>query len=102
DIKYKLECNLRSRVNIAIKKGFKSKKTLALLGCTVPELKLYLESKFSPGMSWDNHGWGNDKWNIDHIIPCAAFDLSIAENQNSCFHYTNLQPLWQQDNFKKH
>ncbi len=102
DIKYRLECSLRSRINIAVKKGFKSKKTLELLGCTIIELKQYLESKFQTGMTWENHGFGNNKWHIDHIIPCAAFDLSDSEQQKICFNFSNLQPLWQQDNFRKH
>ena len=52
-------------------------------------------------MSWDNHGYGDDKWHIDHIKPCSKFDLSIIKNQEMCFNYINLQPLWKKDNFKK-
>jgi hypothetical protein len=52
-------------------------------------------------MNWDNYGFGIDKWNMDHIIPCASFDLSDPEQQKKCFHYTNLQPLWQLENILK-
>ena len=38
---------------------------------------------------------------IDHIIPCAAFDLTKPENQKKCFHYSNTQPLWAKDNLRK-
>lgn len=48
-------------------------------------------------MSWSNYG----KWHIDHIIPCAAFDLSDEFEQRACFHYSNLQPLWAYDNIGK-
>ena len=48
-------------------------------------------------MAWSNYG----KWHIDHIEPCANFDLSIPEEQTACFHYTNLQPLWAEENLKK-
>ena len=48
-------------------------------------------------MNWDNYG----VWHLDHIIPCARFDLSDPEQQKICFHYTNLQPMWGEDNMRK-
>ena len=45
------------------------------------------------GMTWDNYGRGTNNWSIDHIIPCSNFDLTKIEEQQKCFHYTNLQPL---------
>ena len=68
-----------------------------LLGCSVDEFKLYLESKFKKNMTWDNYG----KWHIDHIKPISKFDLTIEEEQKKCFHFTNLQPLWALDNIRK-
>lgn len=68
-----------------------------MLGCELPYLKNYLQLKFTNGMTWENYG----KWHVDHIKPCAAFDLSKQKEQKECFHYTNLQPLWAQDNLKK-
>jgi hypothetical protein len=50
-------------------------------------------------MSWENHGRGG--WHIDHIVPCALFDLTRPEQQKSCFNYKNLQPLWEKDNLIK-
>jgi hypothetical protein len=91
DIQYRVSRNIRSRVRAAITKGFKSGKSLDLLGTTIPELKTYLEERFLPTMTWDNYG---TLWHIDHIIPCASFDLTIEEEQRKCFHYTNLQPLF--------
>jgi hypothetical protein len=74
--------------------------TKELLGCTLSEFKEYIENQFADGMSWKNYGrYG---WHIDHIKPCAAFDLSKPEDQKQCFNYTNLQPLWAEDNLKKH
>lgn len=52
-------------------------------------------------MTWENHGSGKDKWNIDHIQPCASFNLANPEEQKRCFHYSNQQPLWQRDNLLK-
>lgn len=105
DQNYRLKCSLRSRIRTALKGDRKNGKTLQLLGCTAEFLKQYLESKFQPGMTWENYGNPNgdhsDCWHIDHIKPCASFDLSDPEQQKECFHYTNLQPLWAIDNIKK-
>lgn len=70
-----------------------------LIGCSPDELKKHLENQFQPGMTWDNHGLYG--WHIDHIRPCASFDLTDPEQQKQCSHYTNLQPLWAQDNLDK-
>lgn len=97
---YKLKHILRSRLKNALKGvGEKSKRTLELLGCTVEELRKHLESKFKEDMSWKNYGF--DTWHIDHIIPCDKFDLTDSKQQEQCFHYTNLQPLWAKDNWQK-
>lgn len=97
NITYKLTLNLRRRVLLALQGKNKSSSTLKLLGCTPKFLKKYLESKFKQGMSWDNR----HEWHIDHIRPCASFDLTDQKQQAKCFHYTNLQPLWAQENMSK-
>lgn len=97
DINFKIITNLRHRIIHAIKGNSKSSKTKELLGCTIDQLKEHLQSKFTEGMTWKNYG----KWHVDHIRPCASFDLSTPEQQKECFHYSNLQPLWAEDNLKK-
>ena len=77
----------------------KSDRTVKYLGCTGRELVAHLESQFSPGMSWDNYGLKG--WHIDHIRPCASFDFTDEKQLHDCFHYTNLQPLWAEDNMTK-
>jgi hypothetical protein len=99
DINFKLSTYLRNRIYCALKRNVKSKSTIKLLGCSIDLLRLHLQSKFRPGMSFDNYG---KEWEIDHIIPCARFDLSRADEQVRCFHYTNLQPLWKSENRIKH
>lgn len=98
---YKLEETLRGRLYSAIKSQStrKSQKTMELLGCSSDFAKKHLESQFRDGMSWDNHSLFG--WHIDHIRPCASFDLSDPEQQKECFHYTNLQPLWASENLSK-
>jgi hypothetical protein len=97
DIHYKIKHNLKRRMNNAIKGCFKDCSTIKLLGCDLDTIKKHLESKFSKGMNWGNYG----EWHIDHVIPCASFDLTDPEEQRKCFHYTNLQPLWAEDNLRK-
>lgn len=87
----------RSRITNALKGSGKSARSEELLGCPISHLKTYLEAKFLPGMTWANHGL----WEIDHIRPCASFDLSDPAQQKECFHYSNLQPLWKPDNRRK-
>jgi hypothetical protein len=103
DMGFRLRINLAGRINQAVRYvwGHKSAKTLDLLGCSIEELRVHLERQFRDGMSWDNYGYGADKWNIDHIRPCATFDFTDPTQQRECFNFSNLQPLWQPDNFSK-
>ena len=101
DINFKIKKNLRCRIYDALKFNRKSQHTMTLLGCSIEEFKKHLMTQFRPGMTWENYGFGNEKWHIDHIRPCDSFDLSNPQQQKQCFHYTNLQPLWQPDNIKK-
>ena len=97
DLNYKLKGILRGRLYKVVKGVNKSKPTLGLLGCSIEYLREHLEKQFVDGMSWSNYG----NWHIDHIKPCASFDLTDPEQQKICFHYTNLQPLWAKDNLTK-
>lgn len=66
----------------------KSGRTVSLLGYTADELRSHIESLWSPGMSWDNHG----EWHIDHIRPLSSFPLD--EDTRIVNSLANLQPLW--------
>ena len=99
DVQYRIGKNIRRRIREVLKGNSKSEETIKLLGCSISELEKYLESKFIENMSWDNYGVNG--WHIDHIKPCASFDLTDPEQQKECFHYSNLQPLWATDNIKK-
>ena len=96
DLDFKLRNNLRARIRAALKQQSASKDlgTADIVGCTIAELRAHLEMQFKEGMSWDNHG----QWHIDHIKPCAAFDLTDPKQQRECFHFTNMQPLWAHEN----
>ena len=99
DITYRLSMRLRSRINRAVRKGYKSGSAVADLGCTVDEFKQYIESKFKEGMSWSN--WGISGWHLDHIKPLVMFDLSEPDQFKLAAHYTNMQPLWANENLRK-
>ena len=99
DLCFKISCNMRTRLCQAIKSNQKSGSAVKDLGCTIPELRQYLESKFQEGMTWDN--WGTHGWHIDHIIPLASFNLADRDQFLKACHYTNLQPLWATENLSK-
>ena len=100
DLNFKFRSYIRTRLINAIKRqyGLKAQSSMELLGCSIEDARQHLESKFDLFMTWENHG---SYWHIDHIIPCASFDLTDPEQQKKCFHYTNLQPLEAIENIKK-
>jgi hypothetical protein len=72
-------------------------KTEEILGCSYEEAKQHIESLFTEGMSWENHG----EWHIDHIKPIASIDCNNLEEALSVNRIENLQPLWAKDNLSK-
>ena len=92
---------IKVRLRNLIRKSFivrgysKTSKTQDILGIDYEGLIKHLESQFKDGMSWENRG----EWHIDHIIPLSS-ETSKEELTKLC-HYTNLQPLWAEDNLKK-
>jgi hypothetical protein len=94
---YKLTTMCRNRIRGYFNsKGIKkSKATMEMLGCTPEELRDHLQSQFTEGMTLENHG----DWHIDHIIPLAS--ANTEEEIVKLCHYTNLQPLWAEDNLSK-
>jgi hypothetical protein len=91
---FKIKQNLRRRINRYIKN--KSTSTETILGIKYNDFLIYLESKFTEGMSLEKIG---REIHIDHIIP-----LSSARNEEELYklcHYTNLQPLWAEENLRK-
>lgn len=96
---YAMRINSRNRIKVYLKKcGLdKKNKTFEIIGCTPDFLKEHLERQFKDNMSWDNYGLHG--WHIDHIIP-----LSSAKTEEEIYklcYYTNLQPLWAEENIKK-
>jgi hypothetical protein len=94
---FKMTFNVRKRVReiLKLKEDIKKETTFEIIGCTPKELFQHIENQFKDGMSWDNQG----EWHIDHIIPLSS-GKTISDVKKLC-HYTNLQPLWAEDNRKK-
>ena len=99
DIQFRISKNLRRRLRNALNNKIKSGSAVKDLGCSIESFKAYLESKFQQGMTWYNYGY--DGWHIDHIKPLSSFDLTDRKQFLEACHYTNLQPLWAQDNLIK-
>jgi hypothetical protein len=97
DINFRLQQLFRKRINAAIKRdyGIKAYKSTELLDCSIANARKYLEGQFRDGMSWENYG---KVWEIDHKLPISSFNLVNPKEQKKCFHYSNLQPLFTEEN----
>jgi len=91
----RIKKNIRNRIREYLTGNNKSRRTFDIVGLDKEKFKSYIENKFTEGMSWENYG----KWHLDHIKP-----LYLSEDEEDLIklnHYTNLQPLWSEDNLKK-
>lgn len=103
DLNYKISHRLRTRLRqmIVVKNAAKIKSALGLLGCRIDQFKRWIEMNFEPGMTWDNFGNKDGQWSYDHYIPCNSFDLEDPNQQEICFRWDNIFPMWHIDNIKK-
>jgi hypothetical protein len=96
---FKLKINLRSNLCQSFKRGKnqykKNARTETILGCTMEDFILYIQSQFQKGMTLENHG----EWHFDHIIPLAS--ATTEDEIIKLNHYTNFQPLWAKENISK-
>jgi hypothetical protein len=105
---FRLISYTRNRVwqTLKAQNAYKNQRTMEYVNCSVAHLYNHLESQFGDsGMNWDNMGKkdceGGKGWEIDHRRPCSSFDLKDEEQKYMCFHWTNLQPMWGQENREK-
>lgn len=99
---YALKKRLRNNILRYLKRSGVKKEcsSTIIIGCSHAEFKQHFESKFTEGMTWEIF-CTSDEIHIDHIIPVDSFDLTVEAEVMKCFHYTNLQPLWNLDNLRK-
>lgn len=98
---FRLAKIIRARFFDARKRRYKTGSAVRDLGCSIGEFNAHLSSLFQPGMTWENEGSGEGKWNIDHIMPLSVFDLSKRQQFLLAVHYLNQRPLWWKDNLAK-
>lgn len=97
---FKLYSNIQSRIYTALKKDTLAKQTstIDIIGCSIKFYKTWLEFQFDEKMNWNNHG---DYWHIDHVKPCASFNLLNGAEVKECFNWQNVRPLEKSRNLSK-
>ena len=85
---------IRNLISRSFTHTIKDQRTFAYIGCTPEFLHQHLESQFEAGMTFDNHG----QWEIDHRKPIYTFDQHDPESCYVANHWTNLRPLWKNEN----
>lgn len=101
NLDHRIKHTLRNYIGTSLRRQRvkKTDKTMDILGCSIEDFKIYIESLFEPGMTWENYG--KNGWEIDHIVPCSIFDFTNPDHRKRCFHFSNLQPLWFEENRRK-
>ena len=102
---------IKARISNRIHKWLKTKgerkhnTTQILLGCSKEFLRIYIEKQFydhpisGKKMTWKNYT--HKGWHIDHKIPLSKFNMLNKEEINKACHYSNLQPMWAEENLAK-
>lgn len=93
---YAVKNYLRKRIRKILKKHGTT--ISILVGCSGQELKAHIEAQFENGMDWSNYG---TVWVIDHIHPLASFDLTDKKQVLIACHFSNLRPLFREENQEK-
>ena len=97
DLNFRIAANLRTRLNLAMKRNQQAGSAVRDLGITILEFRDYIERLWKPGMAWENYG----TWHLDHVRPLSSFDLTDRKQFLLAAHYTNYQPLWAHENIVK-
>jgi len=101
DIKFRLKQTMGNRIRSSLMYGKNNETVENVLGYKIDDLIIHLESQFDDKMNWINYG---SYWQIDHIVPIAAFDYTSYEDDafKKCWSLQNLQPLYWESNLSKH
>lgn len=99
DSQYRLSQWIRIKLGKFLNKKLQFSSFAKDLGCSYEELKIHLEKKFKDDMTWENRAVNG--WHVDHIISLSKFNLTNRKEYLKAVHFTNLQPLWADENRKK-
>ena len=94
DETFRIMTNIRTRIHNVLKQN-KTDKTDKLLGCNKTQLHYWLSYQLHDDLTWDNYA---DVWQIDHVVPLAFFDMTDQKQQLLAFNWSNLRPLYSDDN----
>lgn len=97
---FRLKWNIRTSISQSFTRACngkykKSKTSENILGCSLEFFVNFISSQFKNGMSLQRLS----EIHLDHIIPISS--AKTEEEIIRLNHYTNFQPLWAKDNFKK-
>jgi hypothetical protein len=104
DFIFKLCQRLSSQLHQALNSGGfkkleKKKRMEDILGCSWEYFVEYMRGMYMEGMTDNNNTrYG---WHIDHILPKSLAYGKSVEKLYELFHYSNLRPLWGDENLKK-
>ena len=98
DKQYRIKRILRTRFYKMANKKYKKSSMLNYLGIDINTFLNWIEYNFDDTMTWNNQG---KTWDIDHVMPCDHYDLTIEENITYCFNWRNLRPMIKKENGEK-
>lgn len=98
DPNFRMRKILRTRLIKTIKGIKTSKSLMSYVDVDILTFVKWIEYQWHDNMSWDNYG---SLWEVDHVIPCSSYDLTIEENKKECFHWSNMRPLLKTQNMSK-
>ena len=99
DPTFKYRANMSSRISVAMRANKISKpaESEKLMGTTWAEFRKWIDSQLKEGMTPENYG----EWHLDHVRPCASFDLAEEAQCFVAFNWRNYQPMWGLENIEK-
>lgn len=95
-----LRKHIRTRIKAFLNETLPTNKHIDYVGCSITDLRNYIETLFAPDMTWANYG-GTKGWCIDHIIPHTSFNHNNDTHLHWCWNYRNLRPMWYAENSSK-
>lgn len=99
--KNRLSMRISRAIYLLLKGNKNGRHWESIVGYTLKNLIIHLESLFKDGMTWELFMQG--KIHIDHKIPISFFEFNSYKDWEFkyCWSLDNLQPLWASENLSK-